>query len=229
MFRRVFASAPADKRRELVGTYVAFEENPSDWIAQVTCDDDGDFVILLSQGMLRLASYLAHGVAAGAPSKIDEYAALVARAQLPKQRLVPPPPGYFAADEDRARYESALREILGFLLADELERFLARELRCPNPTATTEARDAVWSDNEHDLAIGLGRTVYPDARERELAHEESALDRLRGLSPAVGTDGARALLRFLDRFQAEKSRFSPRYAEFHPAARARVTALEPRP
>ena len=93
--------APGDQRR-LTGLYVAFDASASDPRAMVACDDDGDYVIVLSDAMLRLVSNVARAQSydeASAGRSVEDYAAFLARVQVPGRRLLPPPPGSFTGIE----------------------------------------------------------------------------------------------------------------------------------
>ena len=57
--RRIFTALPTADQRRLTGIYVAFDSSVSDPIAQIACDDDGDYVVLMSDAMLKLISFVA--------------------------------------------------------------------------------------------------------------------------------------------------------------------------
>ena len=102
--------APAERRR-LVGLYVAIDPDAADPAAQISCDDDGDPVIVVTDAMLRLGSHVAR--ADEASHRIEDYAAFLVRTQLPGRRLLPPPPGFFATGASARPERTA--EIVGWI------------------------------------------------------------------------------------------------------------------
>jgi hypothetical protein len=217
------AMPPIDQRR-LLGTYAAFDEDPSDPAAQIACDDDGDYVVVLSEAMLRLVSHLAH---ASGPDRASSYASFLARSQLPGRRLLPPPPGYFVFDRGDGgsspapTYEARLGETLRFVIARELVRARTGDLVCPNPTATKESQDDVWTAAESTRAAALAASVYPGRQtERDAEATERALD-------AGGTEGsALLLLQFFEQVESVRgSRFVPSYAKLHPSSSTGIATV----
>ena len=170
--------APAERRR-LVGLYVAIDPDAADPAAQISCDDDGDPVIDVTDAMLRLGSHVAR--ADEASHRIEDYAAFLVRTQLPGRRLLPPPPGFFATGASARPERTA--EIVGWIVARELARFRAGNLACPHPTATRETGDAVWTSDERAFAAKVATTLYPSrahddlARAGDAAHGEAAIER----------------------------------------------------
>src|SRR5262249_34110246 len=150
------------------------------------------YVVVLSEAMLRLASHLAR---ADDGDRVDAYASFVARSQLPGRRLVPPPPGYFALPGPP--HAVRLGETLSFLIARELAHARAGDVVCPNPTATRESQDDVWTADERRKAAEVAATVYPGHQsERDAEATERVLE-----SGATET-GARTLLRFFERLES---------------------------
>src|ERR1700723_1175055 len=49
------ARLPAEAKRRLTGMYVAFDDSATDVNALAACDDDGDYVVVVSDALLRLA------------------------------------------------------------------------------------------------------------------------------------------------------------------------------
>ena len=145
--RRLARSMSASEQKRLVGIYAAFDDDASDPIAQVACDDDGDYVIVLSEAMLRLASYLAHGAS---DDDSAAYARFVAHSQVPGRRLLPPPAGFFGTRLPGTTFESRLREALSFVIARELAHLRAGDLTCDHPTATHEHGDDAWTAPEQE-------------------------------------------------------------------------------
>lgn len=219
--------APNDRRR-LVGVYAAFDTNAGDPFAQIACDDDGDYVIVISVAMLRLAAHLARAATYDETNKsrsIDEYAAFLARSQIPGRPLFPPPPGFYVPNQAAAAYEDRLNEMLAFVVARELAHLQARDLVCPKPTATRESGDEAWTSAEQRKAAELAVTVYPG---RQMERDAEATSRL--LNAGRSEKGALALLRFFAEFEVESrislGRFHPGYAMHHPNAAARASVVK---
>ncbi len=215
--RRLVAALPERERARLVGVYVAIDPSPSEPIAQVACDDDGDPVVLVSDAMLRLVAQIARadiGDEHEGTRKVEAYATFLARSQAPGRRLLPPPPGsYASAGEDDARAER-LGEALAFVLGSELARLGAAELVCPRPTATRESGDDTWTPAERRMAADVAARTYPGT---------TLLDRDRDAFGGVRpTRGALAVLRFFATLEGATGRFAPRYATDHARASARL-------
>jgi hypothetical protein len=170
-------------RHALTGVYVAFDPSRTDVSAMVACDDDGDYVVVVSDALLMLASFVAQAEAADEmrrTHKVDEYARFLAEAfpaegfpaetrrDAPRRvsaRPVPPPPGFFdnassrdprVLDLERAR----LREIVASIVTHEVAHLLAGELVCPNPTATHEKGDDEWTAEEREHALDGASRIY---------------------------------------------------------------------
>lgn len=192
-FDRLFATLDAKEKRRLVGTYVAFDPDPSDAFAMAACDDDGDHVIVLSHAMLRLVADVAR-----LGAHVEEYAELLARSQIAGKRLVPPPPGSF----DDAPSADVRREALAFVVGRELALLRSGALVCAHPTATKEHGDDEWTAAERRDAFATSKRLYP-AKGRE----ETLVD---------PPPGARALLRFFARLSDEHPAAPPSYLVHHP-------------
>lgn len=218
--------SPADQKR-LIGVYVAFHSDASDPFALAACDDDGDYVVVLSDAMLRLVSNVARAQSyddANASRKIEDYAAYVARTQVPGRRLVPPPPGFFTAELAARTYDDRLRESLSFVVSRELTHMRAGQIVCPKPTITKEAGDDEWTPAEHRRALEAAATLYPD----RATHDAEAIVRV--LDAGRTERGALGLLRFLDQYEAEQRvfvpRFSPTYRTYYPSSAMRASAIK---
>lgn len=221
----VAALPPADQRR-LTGIYVAFHADASDPFALASCDDDGDYVVVLSDAMLRLISHVARAQSyddANGSRKIEDYAAFLARSQLPGRRLLPPPPGFYVAESAAATYDDRLRESLSFVVARELTHLRAGQLVCAHPTPTKEAGDDEWTAAEHRRALEHAATLYPG----RATHDAEAIVRV--LDAGRLERGALGLLRFLEQYEAEQRvsvpRFSPTYRASYPQSAARASAV----
>lgn len=211
--RRLVVRLPSIEQRRLTGVYVAFDPDAADPNAQVACDDDGDYVVVVSDAMLRLASHVAH--ASDDSHKIEDYAAFLARTQLPGRRLLPPPPGFFdPRSTSEAEAEERLLDVLSFVVARELVRVRAGDLVCPRPTATREAGDDVWTPAEAKAATVIATRLYPS-----VARDAEATARV--LDAGRSERGARALERFFTELALDApitlGRFAPSYHRLHGA------------
>jgi len=218
--------APADQRR-LTGVYVAFDPNANDPSAMVACDDDGDYVIVLTDAMLRLVSTVAraqsHDEASGGRN-VEDYAAFIARVQVPGRRLLPPPPGFYTGQQTSATQETRLREALSFVVARELTHLRAGDLVCAHPTATHEAGDDEWTTAEQRRALEGAASIYPG---RAVQRDVEATTRV--LDAGRSEQGALGLLRFFAQLEAERlvhtSRFMPTYLLQHPSSVVRAASV----
>jgi hypothetical protein len=226
--RRLVSKLPANDQRRLTGVYAAFDANAADPFAQVACDDDGDYVVLLSDAMLRVASHVARAASyddANGDRKVEDYASFLARSQVPGQRLLPPPPGFYIASRPADTYEERLAEVVSFVVARELTHLRAGDLVCPKPTATKESGDDVWTRAEQRKAAETASSVYPG---RQVERDNEATVRV--LEAGRTEEGALALLRFFARVETEGqvalSRFRPTYAVHHPSAAMRAAVVK---
>lgn len=218
--------APGDQKR-LVGVYAAFHAEASDPFALAACDDDGDYVVVISDAMLRLVANVARAQSyedASPGRKIEDYAAYVARTQLPGRRLVPPPPGFYTAELAAKTYDDRLKESVSFVVARELTHLRAGQLACPKPTATKEAGDDEWTTAEHRKALENVGTLYPGRG----GHDGEAIVRV--LDAGRSERGALGLLRFFDQYEAEQRVFvpcfTPTYRTYYPSSAMRASAMK---
>ncbi len=232
---KLIAGLRPDDRRRLTGLYLAIDPDPADPSAMVACDDDGDFVVVITDAMLRLVATVARaqGVEDRDPRQagaIEAYAAIVARAQVPGRRLLPPPPGFYGDRAQGPLEETRLREALAFVLARELAHLRAGDLACAHPTATRERGDEVWTPNEQASALVAAARVYPG---RSAERDAEATIAVLELEPATRDRerGALGLLRFFERFEQERARgaasapaFST-YVAFHPGSKDRAATV----
>jgi hypothetical protein len=226
--KRLFGALPANDQRRLSGLYVAFDPSPSDPSAMVACDDDGDYVIVITDAMLRLASIVARAQSydeANASRTVEDYAGFIARSQLPARRLLPPPPGFYTAKKAGLTHETRLREAISFVVARELTHLRAGDLICPHPTATHENGDDEWTASEQRRALEKAASIYPGhAAERDI---EAATRVLEG---GQSEQGALGLLRFFTQLELERSVHAPRFFSTywvqHPSAFARTAAVK---
>lgn len=228
--KALVATLDIAERTRLVGIYVAFDDSVVDPIAQVACDDDGDYVVLLSDAMLRLVAQIARADTADerrGSSILDEYASFVARTQVPGRRIVPPAPGFFVEGSHEEPSEERLHAALSFVIADELERLRARDLVCARPTATRERGDDVWTAAEARAAAQVAVAVYPA---HDVERDAAAFARVR--KSGRSERGALAVTRFFAKLEAARTadtRFAPSYSRAHPNPGARLRNLEDLP
>lgn len=218
---------PSNDQRRLTGIYAAFHTDASDPFALAACDDDGDYVVVISDAMLRLVAHVARAQSyddANTSRKIQDYAAYVARTQVPGRRLVPPPPGFYTAELAAKTYDDRLRESLSFVVARELTHLRAGQITCPKPTATKEAGDDEWTTAEHRKALENVGTLYPGRG----THDGEAIVRV--LDAGRNERGALGLLRFFDQYEAEQRvfvpRFTPTYRTYYPSSAMRASAIK---
>jgi len=226
--KKLISTLPANDQRRLTGLYVAFDASPSDPSAMVACDDDGDYVIVITDAMLRLASIVARAQSydeANASHSVEDYAGFIARSQLPARRLLPPPPGFYTAQKPGTNHETRLREALSFVVAGELTRFRAGDLVCPHPTATHENGDDEWTASEQRRALERAASIYPaHAPERDIEATTRVLE------GGHSEQGALGLLRFFAQLELERSVHAPRFFSTywvqHPASVPRIAAVK---
>lgn len=225
--KKVVTALPANDQKRLAGVYAAFHADASDPFALAACDDDGDYVVLISDAMLRLVANVARAQSyddANTSRKIEDYAAYVARTQLPGRRLVPPPPGFYTAELAARTYDDRLRESLAFVVARELTHLRVGQITCPKPTATKEAGDDEWTAAEHRRALENVGTLYPGRG----THDGEAIVRV--IDGGRSERGALGLLRFFDQYEAEQRvfvpRFNPAYRTYYPSSAMRASAIK---
>jgi hypothetical protein len=214
------ARLPAEAKRRLTGMYVAFDDSATDVNALAACDDDGDYVVVVSDALLRLAETAAAAQATDevfGTHKLDEYAAFLASAPSREGvRALPPPAGFFDASQARAPAKLALegvrlREILGAVVAHELTHLVQGDLVCPNPTATHERGDDLWTREERDHAVAVALKIY--APLRVLAADGDATRCL--LDAGMTEQGGLAWLSLVDRIEGAHGAPGSTYLALH--------------
>lgn len=225
--RTLTSGLPASDQRRLTGLYLAFDPNASDPFSMVACDDDGDYVIVLSDAMLHLVSIVARAQSydeANGSRSIENYAGFLGRSQIPGRKLLPPPPGFYTAQKAGSTHEMRLRESLSFIVARELSHLRAGDLVCPHPTATHERGDDEWTPSEQRKALEAASTIYPG---RQTPRDTEGVVRV--LESGRSEEGALGLVRFFAQLEVERSvhasRFQPTYAAFHPSAAVRASTI----
>lgn len=203
---------------KLRGIYAAFDSSVADPNAMAACDDDGDYVIVMSDAMLRLVGFVARlsvDDESNGTHKLEEYAAHLAQNQMPGKRVLPPAAGTYASGVD-LRNEGRWNEIMAFLYARELAHLRARELVCPNPTVTKERGDDAWTAAEAATARVTASALYPGKQtERDAA----------AVAEGQSETGAVELLRFFAHFETASAKVTPAYLTLHPHSAARLAAI----
>ncbi len=163
----VVQKLPAASQQKITGVYVAFAPDPKAPLALAACDDDGDYVVVLSDAMLTLVDAVARAKAtddALGSGKLDAYARLLAKGQRPGERLLTPPAGFYDAAQttpELARAQNKqFRAIATYLVATEVSHMTAGDLVCGHPTATHERGDDEWTPSEHEAALAATRIVH---------------------------------------------------------------------
>lgn len=224
LLRALVAAKPEPKLR---GLYAAFDSSASDPMTMAACDDDGDYVIVVSDAMLRLAfsiALLATDDEAHNTHKVEAYADHLVKNQGSGRRLLPPAAGGYAQGTE-ATALPRWSEIVLFLYARELEHLRAGDLVCSNPTPTTERGDDAWTPAEAAAAAATARSLYPGAqRERD----ESAIAQIHALRQ--DETGALVLLSFFERFEsasaASPAKTVPTYLLLHPRSAWRAAGVK---
>jgi hypothetical protein len=173
-----------EARRRLTGIYVAFDTSVTDVGSMAACDDDGDYVVVISDALFGVADFVAQAEATDEifwTHKLDEYAGFLAESQRSGTRSLPPPPGFFDATQTNAARKmdveaARFREIVAGIVAHELEHLLQGDLVCPNPTATHERGDDEWTREEREHAVTVAEKLYTPPR--VLAADGAGIDRL---------------------------------------------------
>jgi hypothetical protein len=165
--KSVVQKLPAAAREKLPGVYVAFAPDPKAALALAACDDDGDYVVVLSDAMLALVDAVARAKAtddALSTTKLEAYARLLAKAQQPGERLLTPPAGFYDAAQSTPELARAqvkqFRAIVTYLVATEVAHMTAGDLVCGRPTATHERGDDEWTAQEQEAALAVSREVH---------------------------------------------------------------------
>ncbi len=202
------------------GVYVAFDTQSVTPYALAACDEDGDYVVVVSDPMLVVLDFVADATAADdllGTHKTDDYAAMLAPRERATTRLFAPPPGFFATVEASeagvidAAHDARFVEMVDFVLAAELAH-AGTDLTCPTPTVTREAGDSVWTRDERARALATAsRLATPSAVRAADARANAWLE-----SAGIGTRGRDAWLSFVAKAGTEGALGF--YARLHPRA-----------
>jgi|HubBroStandDraft_2_1064218.scaffolds.fasta_scaffold73788_2 hypothetical protein len=240
-FEAFMAHLPAAARRRLVGAYLAFDDSVTDVDAMIGCDDDGDYVVIVTDALLGLASFVGKAEAVDetcGAHKVLDYATYLAEswrnATPAAVRPMPPPPGFFDGSEtcsvagrnlDGARFA----EIVGAVVARELTRLVRGELACPNPTATHERGDDRWTPEERQQSLAW--ELAHDAPVDGFSAEDNATTCI--LDVGLTERGGLAWLRVADRVERAMRESVSRgggglmqtYLRLHPNSLARIEVV----
>lgn len=140
------------------GTYVAVDPDPVHPYVIPACDDDGDAVVVVSDAALKLLEHASYGQAldeARGTRSVAAYGALLASAQRPEARLLPPG-GAFFRDVDAVVERAAtthFRAGLGFWIGRAASVHDASEFRCARPDSFREHGDRTWTVAERSVAL----------------------------------------------------------------------------
>jgi hypothetical protein len=219
------ASLDEAHARALRGIYVAFELSRADVAAFPACDDDGDYVVVVSQGFLDLITNVAFADASDrlrGTHLLPEYALLLARAQRLDIPPLPAPAPVAGATPGMERVARAfLADALAWVVADEVAHAFLGHFVCPSPTATHEAADDVWTASEHLDGLTLAPARMTDLEAADLWAARALCSSGRSLVPAIELFRAMAPLE-----QARPPGRASNYLTLHPRAAQRAALLE---
>lgn len=234
--RELVGTLDAREQEALQGIYVAFEPSRTEVLALPACDDDGDYVIVLSHALLDLVQHVAYADASDrlrGTHLLGAYGPFLARAQRRDARLLPPPPPPPSprrlTEREEARAHAAVGEVahafladaLSWLVADELAHAVAGDFVCPSPTRAHEHGDDVWTVEERTRADALAPSRMTHVAAADVWATTRVLGRGGSEVPALELLRALAPLE-----EARPPREASTYLTLHPGARARAAALE---
>jgi hypothetical protein len=220
----------AADRQRIVGAYVAFHPDPRDAVALAACDDDGDYVVVMSDALLVLSDSVARAEATDElfkTQKLGAYAAHLATQQRPGERLVAPPPGFYepahATREVADLQSTKLHDLLAHLVAEEIAQMTAGSIVCPTPTATHERGDDTWTPQEHASALAAAAKLYdaPRVVTADAVGTAYALDAGANEEPTAAF--FTPLLAAVE--SSARARESFGYVRFHPGATVRAQVV----
>jgi hypothetical protein len=241
-FSALFDSLRVTEKRSFAGAYVAFDDSPIDIGSMVGCDDDGDYVVVVTDALLAFATFVAHAEATDetfGTHKVDEYATFLAEAPRSGAwkagvRPVPPPLGFFDASQGLPAAGVKLeverfREIVGAILAHELTHFVQGNLMCPHPTATHERGDDEWTPDERERSLASALDGY--TAESVLSADREATVRL--LESGLTEQGSLAWLRTVGSIErameesplCQDASYVPTYLRLHKNSEARAEVI----
>ncbi len=222
----------------LAGIYVAIDPSDTEVTAIGGCDDDGDYVVVLSRALLDLLRHVAHADASDrlrGTRLLHAYGPLLARAQQRDARPLPPPsprrdPGSLdvrVGEAERELTHAFTDDALAWLVADEVARAVSGELVCPRPTETRESGDAVWTPAEQVAALAGGAARLRDTASAANAAAADAwatralVERGGSEVPALALLGVMAALE-----DARPPGVASNYLTLHPGTHDRIDAIQ---
>jgi hypothetical protein len=219
------ASLEEEHALALRGIYVAFELSRIDVAAFPACDDDGDYVVVVSQGLLELIAHVAFADASDrlrGTHLLPEYGLLLARSQRLDIPPLPPPvtDARVAVNTERVA-RAFVADALAWVVADEVAHASLGHFACPSPTATHEADDDVWTEREHLEGLTLAPGRMTDLEAADLWAARALRSSGRSLVPAIELFRAMAPLE-----QARPAGRASNYLTLHPHAAERAALLE---
>jgi len=220
--RTITTSLPVDRQRDITGVYVAIDPALTDVLSLPACDDDGDYVVVVSRALLELVQNVAYASASDrlrGTHILEGYGDLLAREQRSNAHPLPPPAprGASVAGPPLDAVAHALEQsLLTWIVAGELAHTLNGDVRCPHPTATHERADDVWTEREHDEALRKAPTRMTHLAECDTWATSRLLELGQHDAPV------RALLAILVPFEGSRVQGDAwTYVTLHPRARAR--------
>jgi hypothetical protein len=188
------------------GLYAVLDPTANEVYAAASCDDDGDYVVVVSRGLFEVAFRVATALVRNDMASLGRYF-LTLRNQAEGTALPSPPAAFFERGRGSNGSDAFTleHEILVRVMAPELMRVQAHHVHCANPTAHREAEDAVWTEGEHKAAWQRASDVRPGEDFAESVRKRVPLTRAMGawesllenLRPAVS----------MRRYQARNSSF----------------------
>lgn len=132
------AALPPLQQSRVAAIPLVVDSTPGEVNAFATCSKSGRAAMAITDGLLEIQAFLARARAQdemAGTRKVDEYIALIARHQRPKQPVVRPAAGFFdpALDvnpQKLARQRQVLDEELAFVLGHELAHHYLGHLPC---------------------------------------------------------------------------------------------------
>ena len=229
----LLASLDESQSHAFRGSYIAVDENRTDVAALPACDDDGDYVVVLSRGMLELLEYVAYADASDrlrGTHLVEAYGALLARDQRQGARPLPPPAaessnsGSTSTAPLDAAVHTRVQDALAWLIADELAHAALGSVVCPHPTITREHGDSTWTAEERATALAMAPSRMANIAAAD-AWATSQLDH-RGRSRSAVVTWLRVLAPLEAAALSDASTHAPStYLALHPGTRARIEAL----
>jgi hypothetical protein len=236
--REVLESLPEGNQLALRGMYVAVDPSRVDALLLPACDDDGDYVLVVSRAFLELLADAAYAEASDlvrGTHLLKDYGPLLARSATSGARPLPPWPRPYAtrARADRAAdwvgdaaapvADAFIDDALAWLVADDVARALRGDVTCSNPSTTRERGDDEWTVNEAAVARALAPVRMTGAGEQAADDWASTWTLAHGASLVP----AKVFLSVLATLEdARPAGQASTYLTFHPGSRERLARLD---